>query len=35
MHLQEPHDSHYNPQALYIRDPLINISVFGVKYALE
>jgi hypothetical protein len=35
MRLQEPHKSHYNPQALYIRDPIIKLSVFGVNYALE
>ena len=35
MRLQEPHDSHYNPQALDIHDPLIKFSAFGVKYALE
>jgi membrane protease subunit HflK len=27
MRLQEPHKSHYNPQALYIRDPIIKLSV--------
>lgn len=35
MRLQEPHESHYNPQALCIGETLIIISAFGVNYALE
>jgi hypothetical protein len=35
MRLQELHDNYYNPHSLCARNPLTNISVFGVNYALE